>query len=456
MSQIKYFFETFYEAFFIEFIADYNFEAAVLLCKMYTLQVSTNRNLERKLTRQNRIKVFQTSRSKSYAKRGQKHPAESARRSAESRLTHRPRAVSQPGFALNEVDVYHVADETEDATSDDGSEVKVGHVLEHLDNEIGESRCISRNTFISHVSQTCMADLNRMYSAKLSQHRVQSAAVAKRSIDSRKSSLSSSHGRPGSALNIVRSRAAAESVSHLAPLTPGARPPSAASFMSNNDDAFSDGEATSTSRYGLTSSGTNRNSLFTLSAEGSRRMKLGALEGAKPCKRMESVLNEDLSAVVNDLSRQCCDVLGPTMCCECIKNVNRFNNFITFHNKHPDIDETAMTLYAIPLVQRMFPDLHKSEIKAKLVSGEISQQLKLKVNRSKDIELFDEKMTDYLPEKYRRSRMRKQRMESGKGVVKVDGSNDLYVQPFNPSKCLRVFLEDHHLELEFFLRRLFG
>ena len=320
----------------------------------------------------------------------------------------------------------------------ENDELHFGDMFESIDFELEHSRTKSRFELIDSMSKSCLASLTTLalenQNMNKTFNRRQSATIRD---SSRRSSSSTNQGRPNSAMQVVRNRVMTGSYTNQnGSTTPGARPSSVASIFSNvEDNSEIDPTATNRSERTALSYKTSTTGMYhhALTSGGGRRGK-GAFESVKPCKRMESILNEDLAAVVNDLSRQCCDVLGPNLCGECIKNVKQFNNFIAYHNKHPDIDETAMTLYAIPLVQRMFPQFRRSEIKEKLASGEISQQLKLKVNRSKDIECFDQKVTNYLPEKYRRKRMRKQRIDAGKGVTKLDDQGIYYVEPFNPSK----------------------
>lgn len=317
---------------------------------------------------------------------------------------------------------------------DKSTDVYFSDVFSQLDSEIESSRCRTRSEFINQVSQDHMTKSLQKPSCVL--NKTQSVTTA----SSRRSSASQ-HGmreRSTSIIEMVRGRVV-ESQSMFQTRSPSARPSSAASFLSTNDDFFEiDAQISSRSSrqfpYTATARSVVSSSYLKQDPTFGRVKKGGATEGVKPCKRMESVLNEDLAAVVNDLARQCCDVLGPSLCKECTKNTKRFNNLIIFHRKHPDIDETAMTLYAIPLIQRMYPELGKSEIKAKLASGEIGQQIKIKINRSKDIENFDEKVTDYFPEKYRRQRMRRQRIEAGApGVVRMEDDDVILVEPFNPS-----------------------
>ena len=315
---------------------------------------------------------------------------------------------------------------------DKSTDVYFSDVFTHLDSEMESTRSRTRSEFISQISKEQM--VKRLQQPSSIVHKAQSVTTA----SSRRSSASQSQMRERSTFIIetVRGRVLENQALHQV-RSPRARLSSVASFVSVNDDYTLDIDAPMSSRSNrqipfMVCSRSMASNSYSKQDPTFGIVKKGATEGVKPCKRMESVLNEDLGAVVNDLSRQCCDVLGPSICMECTKNMKRFNNLIIFHRKHPDIDETAMTLYAIPLIQRMYPGMGKSEIKAKLASGEIGQQMKIKINRSKDIENFDDKVTDYFPEKYRRQRMRKQRIESGApGVIKMD--NDInHVEPFNP------------------------
>ena len=318
---------------------------------------------------------------------------------------------------------------------DKSTDVYFSDVFSHLDSEIESSRCRTRSEFISQVSQDHMMKSLQKPSSVVNKAQSVTAASSRRSS----ASQHETRERSTSIIEVVRGRVV-ENQGMFQTRSPSARPSSAASFMSTNDDYFDfDAQMSSRSSRQFPYMATGRSvvsSSYLKQDPTFGSMKKGATEGVKACKRMESVLNEDLGAVVNDLARQCCDVLGPSICKECTKNTKRFNNLLIFHRKHPDIDETAMTLYAIPLIQRMYPELGKSEVKAKLASGEIGQQIKIKINRSKDIENFDEKVTDYFPEKYRRHRMRRQRIEAGApGVTKME-DDVIHVEAFNPGNFL--------------------
>ena len=276
-------------------------------------------------------------------------------------------SVSRPDTILGSYRDFPTDDETDTETK----ELNVGEVFETIDHELEWSRSRSRTELIDNMSRNCLNTLNRL---SMSHHHMNKQISSRLQSNttrssSRRSSSSTNPGRPSSAMEIIRNRAQ-ESISlQLIPTTPNARPSSVASMFSNEDNNSDYDPSGKTEKSGNIF-GLNSASMYqhVLSSGGGRRGK-GAFESVKPCKRMESILNEDLAAVVNDLSRQCCDVLGPNLCTECIKNVKQFNNFIAYHQKHPDIDETAMTLYAIPLIQRMFPELQRWQIKAKLASG---------------------------------------------------------------------------------------
>ena len=64
------------------------------------------------------------------------------------------------------------------------------------------------------------------------------------------------------------------------------------------------------------------------------------------------------------------------------------------------------------------PTPNKSYI---VVSGEIAHHTKIKVNMSKDIEEFDQRLTQYLPEKHRRKRMRQQKIaKTETGGIRIE------------------------------------
>lgn len=93
----------------------------------------------------------------------------------------------------------------------------------------------------------------------------------------------------------------------------------------------------------------------------------------RPCLRSESFLNEELWESINDLSRECCDVLGPQHCHDCEKLKKR-------------TDSTSRSVEAFPMnmtpeqhatmcaVRRMHPELSPWEVFFRIENGDISMQ----------------------------------------------------------------------------------
>ena len=92
----------------------------------------------------------------------------------------------------------------------------------------------------------------------------------------------------------------------------------------------------------------------------------------RPCSRAESFVKEELFDTTSDLSRECCDVLGPRHCYDCFKITQR-NDFIRRNDStFPSIHMTPKNLSTITLVQRLFPDLTTMDIMEGMADGYIS------------------------------------------------------------------------------------
>ncbi|ELT97890.1 hypothetical protein CAPTEDRAFT_188300 [Capitella teleta] len=94
---------------------------------------------------------------------------------------------------------------------------------------------------------------------------------------------------------------------------------------------------------------------------------------SRVCSRVQSAVDRDSSMGVRCLSRQCCDVLGPTTCHECAiiikrKDTERHDEKrASFPNLYPSQENISTAL----LVSRACPKLNSYDVQSKIVCGNI-------------------------------------------------------------------------------------
>ncbi|XP_071823132.1 uncharacterized protein [Apostichopus japonicus] len=92
----------------------------------------------------------------------------------------------------------------------------------------------------------------------------------------------------------------------------------------------------------------------------------------RPCSRIGSFWREEDS---NDLSRECCDVLGPRSCRECFRISERLASKSSNEDTFPDIEATPSEFFTLDLAQRMFPDMSTVELLHHLKEGNIATEV---------------------------------------------------------------------------------
>ncbi|XP_063971041.1 uncharacterized protein LOC135157872 [Lytechinus pictus] len=126
----------------------------------------------------------------------------------------------------------------------------------------------------------------------------------------------------------------------------------------------------------------------------------------RPCSRAESYMNEEIFESTSDLSRECCDVLGPRHCYDCSKITQR-NTFVDRNtSSFPSIHMTPKNMSTITLVQRLFPELSQLDILEGVADGYISSR---SFSRDRLLELCERKKADARKKEIR---------EKWKGVAK--------------------------------------
>ncbi|XP_072046128.1 uncharacterized protein [Amphiura filiformis] len=91
----------------------------------------------------------------------------------------------------------------------------------------------------------------------------------------------------------------------------------------------------------------------------------------RPCIRSESFFNEDLCDCINDLSRECCDVLGPRHCYDCEKLYRRVDASSRNLESFP-MSMGPEQLAIMNVVGRMYPELSPLEVFHRIEQGDIS------------------------------------------------------------------------------------
>ncbi|XP_011683621.2 uncharacterized protein LOC105447369 [Strongylocentrotus purpuratus] len=126
----------------------------------------------------------------------------------------------------------------------------------------------------------------------------------------------------------------------------------------------------------------------------------------RPCSRAESYVKEDMLDSTSDLSRECCDVLGPRHCYDCSKITQR-NTFVNRStSSFPSIHMNPKNMSTITLVQRLFPELSQLDILEGVADGYISSR---SFSRDRLLELCERKKADA---------RKKELREKWKGVAK--------------------------------------
>ncbi|XP_070581902.1 uncharacterized protein [Ptychodera flava] len=92
-----------------------------------------------------------------------------------------------------------------------------------------------------------------------------------------------------------------------------------------------------------------------------------------PCIRAESILNEELTENINDLSRECCDVFGPNMCQECKKIYHRNENTLQNESFFPSITISTTSISTMTLARRHLPNYSPWEIQRMIADGDIGE-----------------------------------------------------------------------------------
>lgn len=126
----------------------------------------------------------------------------------------------------------------------------------------------------------------------------------------------------------------------------------------------------------------------------------------RPCSRAESYVKEDMLDSTSDLSRECCDVLGPRHCYDCSKITQR-NTFVNRNtSSFPSIHMNPKNMSTITLVQRLFPELSQLDILEGVADGYISSR---SFSRDRLLELCERKKAEA---------RKKELREKWKGVAK--------------------------------------
>ncbi|XP_078000296.1 uncharacterized protein LOC144452940 [Glandiceps talaboti] len=115
-----------------------------------------------------------------------------------------------------------------------------------------------------------------------------------------------------------------------------------------------------------------------------------------PCLRAESILNEELSQTINDMSRECCDVFGPNMCQECHKIYSRNDNLVRNESYFPSLNISTQSLSTLTLVRRHLPDCSPWQLQRMIADGDINE-LAIRRDRMEDAARdFDRRVLDNL------------------------------------------------------------
>ncbi|XP_033629372.1 uncharacterized protein LOC117291638, partial [Asterias rubens] len=118
----------------------------------------------------------------------------------------------------------------------------------------------------------------------------------------------------------------------------------------------------------------------------------------RPCLRTESFLNQDLADEVNDMSRECCDVLGPKACHECDRLNRRSNSALRNEANFPSLHISAANFSTMTMVTQVRPDLSSREVLERLAQGDITRPQSLRhrkgTSKTGNNEEDDEKSTE--------------------------------------------------------------
>ncbi|XP_071488198.1 uncharacterized protein [Diadema antillarum] len=126
----------------------------------------------------------------------------------------------------------------------------------------------------------------------------------------------------------------------------------------------------------------------------------------RPCSRAESFVNDEMLDTTSDLSRECCDVLGPWHCYDCNKILRRNDSFYRSKSAFPSIHMTPKNFSTITLVQRLFPELTTLDILEGVADGYISSR---SFSKDRVMEIVERKRADA---------KRKEIQEKWKGAAK--------------------------------------
>lgn len=77
----------------------------------------------------------------------------------------------------------------------------------------------------------------------------------------------------------------------------------------------------------------------------------------------------------NDLSRQCCDVLGPSLCHECARILRRENDIHRHEASYQDLPTSSQGYSTTVMVKRYIPHMAVNDIQHKIARGDISRSV---------------------------------------------------------------------------------
>ena len=108
-----------------------------------------------------------------------------------------------------------------------------------------------------------------------------------------------------------------------------------------------------------------------LGAESSQTSLMARPQDGAVCIRSRSAVDREVEKLVNSLSRQCCDVLGPKCCHQCSR-VNRrecCNN--RYEARFPSLHVSEENFTTSVLVSKVLPELSRRQVQEKVARGEI-------------------------------------------------------------------------------------
>ena len=99
----------------------------------------------------------------------------------------------------------------------------------------------------------------------------------------------------------------------------------------------------------------------------------GDLPRKRLCMRSKSAVSREFDGIVNGLSRQCCDVLGPKVCHQCALYKRRLMDSHKHESPLSRLHTSERNFADSIILSRTLPDLSLEEIEDKVISGEISR-----------------------------------------------------------------------------------